>query len=108
MRHCVALRRPTLACTAALLLGLGSSCGSSTGVAPPTRPAGEVYATLPMTGRPFAAAVAFDGTVYVSQVDGGSVARTDLSGATVNDVIPVGIHPSQVRVGPSGKVYVGN
>jgi YVTN family beta-propeller protein len=74
----------------------------------PTHPTGEVYATLSMTGTPFAAAVALDGTVYVSQLLGGSVARTDLTGAAVKDVIAVGIHPSQVRIGTAGRVYVGN
>jgi YVTN family beta-propeller protein len=92
-----------------VLLAVASACGSSTGLGvPQTHPAGEVYATLTMTGRPFAAAVTSDGIVYVTQVDGGSLARTDLTGATVKDVISVGIHPSQVRVGASGRVYVSN
>jgi YVTN family beta-propeller protein len=61
-----------------------------------------------MAGTPFAAAVTSDGVVYVTQLHSSSLARTDLAGATVKDVISVGIHPSQVRVGPSGRVYVGN
>jgi YVTN family beta-propeller protein len=104
------LRRLAIYCPfVPVLLVVGSACGVSTGIGiPQTHPAGEVYATLSMTGTPFAAAVTSDGVVYVSQLHSNSLARTDLTGATVKDAISVGIHPSQVRVGASGKLYVGN
>src|SRR5919108_4394779 len=94
---------------AILLLAGGSACRSSTGLGVlPTHPRGEVYATLSMAGTPFAAAVTPDGVVYVSQLHSGSLARTDLTGTTIKDVISVGIVRLQVRVGPSGRVYGGN
>src|SRR5918999_1435715 len=94
--------------TLALLLVLGSGCGSTGPRGVPTHPDGDIYATLDMPGTPFAAAVGSDGVVYVTQLQSGSLARTDLTGSAVRDMITVGIHPSQVRVGPSGTVYVGN
>jgi YVTN family beta-propeller protein len=109
MRRLINCRLAVSCSFAILLLAVGSACRSSTGLGVlPTHPGAEVYATLSMAGTPFAAAVTPDGVVYVSQLHSGSLARTDLTGTTVKDVISVGMHPSQVRVGPSGRVYVGN
>lgn len=73
-----------------------------------THPAGTLFRTDTLGGTPFAAAIAPNGTAYVTQLTSGYLSRAERPDDSFTVLMKVGRIPSQIRVSAAGLVYVGN
>ena len=95
---------------ALLSAGLTLRCPHPAGpVSVGTHPSIASVDTIPLSGRPFAVAVAGSNVVYVTALDAGLVARTTVPSETIAVTFAIGAIPSQVRISPNGATaYVNN
>lgn len=70
---------------------------------------GGIAARLPLSGRPFGAAINPEGVAYITRVDAAALARIDLPASTFSAAVTVGSVPTDVGFNPSGTLaYVAN
>lgn len=92
--------------TVALALG---ACSESNDSPAPTHPQGVLYASRPLSARPYGVAISSEGVVYVARLDVDSVSRADLPDTLITGAVGVGSIPSHVAFNPaSTRAYVAN
>lgn len=75
----------------------------------PTHPQGVLFASRPLTGRPYGVAISSEGVVYAARLDADSVSRADLPDTLITGGVGVGSIPSHVAFNPAGtRAYVAN
>lgn len=100
--------RAPIAITLAAALGLGA-CSESNDSPAPTHPQGVLYASRPLSGRPYGVAISSEGVVYAARLDADSVSRFDLPDTLITGGVGVGVTPSHVAFNPAGtRAYVAN
>lgn len=100
--------RAHIVVTVTVALAIGA-CDSTAPSDPPTHPQGVLYATRPLSGRPYGVAISSDGVVYAARLDVDSVSRADLPDTLITGAVAVGSTPSHVAFNPAGtRAYVAN
>lgn len=92
---------------AAFLAGI--ACSSSTepkGGPQFTHPVGEVFATMSLPARPYAAAVSTSGVVYVGTLDDQRLTRVTASTGALGAVVTVGLIPTDITFSDDGLLAV--
>jgi YVTN family beta-propeller protein len=74
-----------------------------------THPQGVLFATRPLSGRPYGVAISSTGVVYAARLDVDSVSRANLPDTLITAAVAVGDIPSHVAFNPAGtRAYVAN
>ena len=94
-----------------LLAVSAGACSNSTGPGHivTVHPAGVLYGTTTLPGRPFALTISSHGVVFVALADSGRIVRSTLPDTGLGQPLGVGDEPTGLAVNPAGnRAYVAN